>query len=201
MLLRTASLVHSYRKSGLPALDQHVRLHQVNNYFRRKWKDIFVAYLRVDLLSRHAWREWRRPRKFTVTTVDVPNATGTENFPNTVSLSQSHITTVGRSVSLSSGAHDQILVTAWHLLSCPLGAPSLKRGRVCRLSQSVRSITSIVSMYNNLHITCYTWHYCIYNIYMTSVSLGSVQQIMPYFLAFATSAVIDTWTVVCLTAA
>jgi hypothetical protein len=37
-------------------------------------------------------------------------------------------------VSLTCGAHDQILVSVWQLLSCPCEAPSLTRGRVCRLS-------------------------------------------------------------------
>jgi hypothetical protein len=42
----------------------------------------------------------------------------------------------------------------------------------------------------------------MYNIYKASVSPSSAQQNMPYLLvAFATTAVLDTWTVVCLTAA
>jgi hypothetical protein len=48
------------------------------------------------------------------------------------SQSQSHFTTDGQSVSPSwfrapSGAHDQILITVWHLLFCRC------RGRVCHL--------------------------------------------------------------------
>jgi hypothetical protein len=43
-----------------------------------------------------------------------------------------------RSISKSwcrvpSGTHDQIFITLWHLRSCFSGAPSLRRGRVCRL--------------------------------------------------------------------
>jgi hypothetical protein len=52
------------------------------------------------------------------------------------SQSHSHIATDGRSVSKSwcrapFGAHDQIFITVWQLRFC--GAPSLTRGRVCRL--------------------------------------------------------------------
>jgi hypothetical protein len=46
-------------------------------------------------------------------------------FHSQISQSQSHIATDGHSVCLSwcrapSGAHDQILLTLWQLLSCPL---------------------------------------------------------------------------------
>jgi hypothetical protein len=52
--------------------------------------------------------------------------------------SQSYIATDGQSISKSwfrapSGAHDQIFITVWQLLSCFCGAPSLTRGRVCLL--------------------------------------------------------------------
>jgi hypothetical protein len=66
--------------------------------------------------------------------------------------------TVGQSVSLSwcrasSGAHDQILLL-FDSYCLVLGrAPSLTRGRVCRLSESVRSITSVVIMYSYIHFT------------------------------------------------
>jgi hypothetical protein len=48
--------------------------------------------------------------------------------------SQSHFTTDDQSVSTSwcrapSGAHDQILITVWHLLFCRCRAPPLTRGR------------------------------------------------------------------------
>jgi hypothetical protein len=61
--------------------------------------------------------------------------------------SQSHIATDGQSVCLSwrrapAGAHDQIILLVWKLLSCPCGAPFLTRGRVCRLSVMVGSIQS-----------------------------------------------------------
>jgi hypothetical protein len=59
--------------------------------------------------------------------------------PNQEVQSQSHVTTDGQSVGLSwcrvpSGAHDQIFIIFWKLQFCQLGAPSLTRGRVCRLS-------------------------------------------------------------------
>jgi hypothetical protein len=52
--------------------------------------------------------------------------------------SQSHIATVGQSISKSwcrapSGAHDQIFITLWQLRSWFCEAPSLTRGRVCLL--------------------------------------------------------------------
>jgi hypothetical protein len=77
------------------------------------------------------------------------------------SQSQSHITTDGQSVCLSwcrapSGAHDHILVTVWELLSCPLGAPSVTRGRVCHVLGSVDSNKSTVRIYKYLHFTCFT---------------------------------------------
>jgi hypothetical protein len=97
-----------------------------------------------------------------------------------LSQRQSHMRlTVSQSVSLSwcqapSGAHDQILVTVWQLLSCPWeGALSDDRtGVVC---QSVSSIRPIVSMYNFyiLHVS-HVIEY-IYNIYKASVSPGSHQ--------------------------
>jgi hypothetical protein len=53
--------------------------------------------------------------------------------------SQSHITTDKQSVNPSwfrapSGAHDQMLITVWHLLFCRCRAPPLTRGRVCHFS-------------------------------------------------------------------
>jgi hypothetical protein len=52
--------------------------------------------------------------------------------------SQSQIATDGQSVCLSpcrapAGAHDRIFLCVWKLLSCPCGALSLMRGRVCSL--------------------------------------------------------------------
>jgi hypothetical protein len=65
-----------------------------------------------------------------------------------LSLSQSHIAPDVQSVCMSwcrapSGAHDQLFILSWKLLSCPYGAPSLTRGRVCRLSVIVGSISSL----------------------------------------------------------
>jgi hypothetical protein len=61
---------------------------------------------------------------------------------------QSHIATDGQSVCLSwcrdlAGALDQMLIFKWKLLSCPCGAPSLARGRVCHLSVIVDSISPL----------------------------------------------------------
>jgi hypothetical protein len=104
-------------------------------------------------------------------------------FFSSQSQSQSHIATDDQSISKSwcrspSGAHDQILITVWQLLSCPWeGALSDERTGL----SSASSIRSVVSMYNFyiLHVS-HVIEY-IYNIYKASVSPGSVQQIMPYF--------------------
>jgi hypothetical protein len=58
------------------------------------------------------------------------------------SQSQSYIATDGQSVSQSwcraqSGSHDQIFIIVWELWSCYCGEPSLTRGRVCLLSESL----------------------------------------------------------------
>jgi hypothetical protein len=68
--------------------------------------------------------------------------------------SQHHIATDGRSVSQSvsqswcraqSGAYDQIFITVSQLWSCYCGAPSLTRGWVCILSQSLSAVVSHLS--------------------------------------------------------
>jgi hypothetical protein len=69
--------------------------------------------------------------------------------------------TVGQSVCLSwcrapFWDHDQVLVPVWQLLTCQYGAPSLTRGRVCRLSEAqsaVISQLSVCAVY--LHFTRY----------------------------------------------
>jgi hypothetical protein len=59
--------------------------------------------------------------------------------PSTSSAqNQSHFMTNDQSVSPSwcrapSGAHDQILISVWHLLFCQCQVSSLMRGRVCHL--------------------------------------------------------------------
>jgi hypothetical protein len=63
------------------------------------------------------------------------------------SQSQSHIATDDQSVSKSwcralSGAYGQIFITVWQLWPCFCGAPSLTRGRVCLLSESLRALVS-----------------------------------------------------------
>jgi hypothetical protein len=68
-------------------------------------------------------------------------------FMNTLmSKSKSHCDwrSVSQPVSLGveppSGAHDQIFITVWQLQSCYCGAPSLMRGRVCLLSESLSAV-------------------------------------------------------------
>jgi hypothetical protein len=53
-----------------------------------------------------------------------------------------------------SGAYDQIFITVRQMQACWCGALSLTRGRVCPSPDSVRSNTSLVSMYK-LHVTSY----------------------------------------------
>jgi hypothetical protein len=73
---------------------------------------------------------------------------------------QSHVVTDGQSVSQSwcrapSVAHDQIFITVWQLQSCFCGAPSLMRGRVCLLSDSLSAVVSHLSWCKRyLHFTC-----------------------------------------------
>jgi hypothetical protein len=89
-----------------------------------------------------------------------------------------------RSVCLSwcrdpAGAHDQMFLLVWKLLSCPCGAHSLTRRRVCHLSVIVGSISpaSFVQLFTILLLKPNR----MYNMYKVSVSPGSVQQTMPYF--------------------
>jgi hypothetical protein len=77
--------------------------------------------------------------------------------PYSQSQSQSHIATDGQSVCLSwcrapSGAHDQILITGWQLLSCPWeGAVSDERTGMSFVSQSAilgqSSVCTIFTFY------------------------------------------------------
>jgi hypothetical protein len=77
--------------------------------------------------------------------------------------SQSHITTDDQSVSGSwfrapSGAHDQMLITVWHLLFCRYRAPPLTRGRVASLytcNLSTDRIENIVSNSSSI-VSCVT---------------------------------------------
>jgi hypothetical protein len=96
---------------------------------------------------------------------------------------QSHIATEGQSVCLSwcrapAGAHHQMFLLVWKLLSCPCGALSLTRGRVCHLSVIVGSISS---SFVQLFTIWLLKPNRMYNLYKASVSQGSVQQTMPYF--------------------
>jgi hypothetical protein len=83
------------------------------------------------------------------------------------------------------------------------GAPSLTTGRVCRLSQSVSSNKSIVSMYNYLHFT-YMFHVLLntYTIYTKPLSVqAQYRKLCPISGNFGYNGSLVTWTVVCLTAA
>jgi hypothetical protein len=98
--------------------------------------------------------------------------------------SQSHIATDGQSVCPSwrrapAAAHDQIFLLVWKLLSCLCGAPSLTRGRVCRLSVMVCIFSSLsfVQLFTILLLKPNR----MYNICKGPVSSGSVQQTVPYF--------------------
>jgi hypothetical protein len=64
--------------------------------------------------------------------------------------SQSHVTTDGQLASLSwcqatSGAQEEISVTVRQLRVCSCGAPSLTRGRVCRLLLLMVLASAVVS--------------------------------------------------------
>jgi hypothetical protein len=60
------------------------------------------------------------------------------------------------SLSLCRGAHHQILVSVWQLLSSRCGEPSLTTGWVCPLSESQSAVINQLSVCTNyLHFTCY----------------------------------------------
>jgi hypothetical protein len=90
-------------------------------------------------------------------------------FMNESVFRLSHIATDGQSVCLSwcrvpSGAHDQILITVWQLLSCPWeGALSDKRTGLWFVSQS--AVLGQLSVCTFLHFTCVTC-YCIHIQYI-----------------------------------
>jgi hypothetical protein len=102
----------------------------------------------------------------------------------------SHIATDNQSVGLSwcrapSGAHDKIFAYLFNLLKVTvlsMGAPSLTRGRVCRLSVSHLCDIFVRIIYNvyTKHITYNRMKCLMYSIYKASVSPGLVQQIMSY---------------------
>jgi hypothetical protein len=70
------------------------------------------------------------------------------------------------------------------------GAPSLTRGWVCRLSESVSSNKSIVSMYSYIHFTCFTW-YDIHIKYIQGLCQSglSTADYALFLVAFVTTAV------------
>jgi hypothetical protein len=68
--------------------------------------------------------------------------------------------------------------SVWKLLSCPFGG-ALSDERSCL--SFVNHSQSIVSIYIYLQYNVTLVSTSMYNFYKTSVSPGSVQQIMPYF--------------------
>jgi hypothetical protein len=81
-------------------------------------------------------------------TVEVLDTPPPHGISTTQSQSQSYIATDGRSISKSwcrapSGAHDQICITVWQLRSCFCEAPSLTRGRVCRLYMLLALVSAL----------------------------------------------------------
>jgi hypothetical protein len=88
--------------------------------------------------------------------------------------SQSHFTTDDQSVSPSwyralSGAHDQILITVWHLLFCRFRAPPLTRGP-----------KDGVSIYCLLFLFCLIMELLITNIFILPSSLLFRRRIVVY---------------------
>jgi hypothetical protein len=89
------------------------------------------------------WVPFSSPPTTRMATVEVLDPSSTRDQLSRIQ-SQSHITTDCQTVCLSwcrapAGAHDQMFLLVWKLLSCPCGAPFLTRGRVCHLSVIVGS--------------------------------------------------------------
>jgi hypothetical protein len=98
-----------------------------------------------------------------------------------------------------SGAYDQNFLTVRQLQACWCGALSLRRGRVCRLPDSINSNKSLVCMHN-LHFTSYEMY--VYTTYTRPLSVQA--QYSRSCLIISSScynSTLVTWTVVCLTAA
>jgi hypothetical protein len=79
-------------------------------------------------------------------------------------------------VTLRPTVSQSMFLLVWKLLSCPCEAPSLTRGRVCRLSVIVGSISSLsfVQLFTILLLKPNR----MYSIYKVSVGPGSLQQPM-----------------------
>jgi hypothetical protein len=109
--------------------------------------------------------DWRRPC-FTVSdsrfsflsppttrraTVEVFDPASTRDFNPCLSLSLTLGPTVSRPVCLGikypSGSYDQIFIIVWQLRVCWFGAPSLTRGRVCRLQLQVALASAVVAIF------------------------------------------------------
>jgi hypothetical protein len=121
----------------------------------------------ADLTSRHFNHYYTSFTHFNCISFGTATLLKYVSFGTALNLSLSHIAIDGQSVCLSwcwalSGAHDQILVTVWQFLFCPWGAPSLMRGWVCLLSESVSSNKSIVH-----YVQLYTFYmfYMIWHSY------------------------------------
>jgi hypothetical protein len=109
------------------------------------WPLANTQQLTTSVRVSSSWRQapWdSRPEFFQLNTCgNSPYVTSSVTrrwVPTTSSHSQSHIATDGQSISkpwcrAPSGAHDQILITLWHLRSCFCWVPSLTRGRACLL--------------------------------------------------------------------
>jgi hypothetical protein len=63
-------------------------------------------------------------------------------FLDYLGLSQFWSTTLG--IKHPSGAYDQIFITVWQLRVCWFGAPSLTRGRVCRLQLLLALASAVI---------------------------------------------------------
>jgi hypothetical protein len=114
------------------------------------------------------------------------------------SQSKSHIATDGQSVLLSS--------PICQLLFCPCGAPSVTKGRVRRVSESLSAVITQSSQCTLcLHFTFYYMllNVCVYIQYIQSLLSfqGQYSRSCPVFISSHYNGSLVTWTVVCLTAA
>jgi hypothetical protein len=81
-----------------------------------------------------------------------------------------------------SGAHNQIFITVWQSRSCLCGAPSLTRGRVCLLSESLSAISNLSWCKRYLHLTCY--HSLTHSWSWALLEMVPIVQLLNKFPAF-----------------